>query len=713
MSSFFRWVPPLVVGVCGLSALVSGAAQGASVDVNSPTPYVGIGINQLSYFDGSHAMADLVRHSQFRSHDWGEDVGADTLGAPTRDFLMIFSSLRVAAGTYKLSFKGQAQVSVSASADNGGSAQPSIQHQRYDAASNTTTADVVLPVHTRGNAWLAFSQTRRTRASTSADGLTDLHLWRPGYPTNGSVHFTQAYIEAMKKFHLIRGMDFVSANNNPSVQWSERTPMAWQGFVRSKGQPWELLIALANETGNDVWLNVPVKADDDYIRKLAQLVRYGSDGVNPYPHTQAKPVYPPLKPGLKVYVEYGNELWNAGPGFLGFGWALGLANTHKANPTHPIAYDGATAGDQYLALRRWIAYRSATLSQTFRSVFGDAAMMSTVRPILASQVGNANVYLSEGLKWAEGFYGQERRTAPLNPVARRIPELWWGAGGAAYYDAQTPPTDTSEKTMAAYFASLPNAEFASHTATDAVWARGFGLVSVAYEGGPGPGGHATSGTAAGSPQLASTYNADPRMKARMQAAHQIYQANGGQLLAYYVYNGAPPWEFVDSARPNTASDTRTVKLQAIDAIRQQPKTAETLGTLVPASIWLPAGRRAGIELDGGDSWRYDAQALRFVTGPVARGAAFSSSALIPVRAAQAGRFQFTLTTYPEADTQVELLINGQRAGVWALTGSCGGICNGPPVVSTAVSAPLPAGLSVVRLRPLSGSVWIKSLQVMP
>ncbi|MFM2328824.1 MAG: hypothetical protein RLZZ494_927, partial [Pseudomonadota bacterium] len=101
----------------------------------------------------------------------------------------------------------------------------------------------------------------------------------------------------------------------------------------------------------------------------------------------------------------------------------------------------------------------------------------------------------------------------------------------------------------------------------------------------------------------------------------------------------------------------------------------------------------------------------FVTGTGARGAAFSSSALIPVRAAQAGRFQFTLTTYPEADTQVELLINGQRAGVWSLTGSCGGICNGPPVVSTAVSAPLPAGLSVVRLRPLSGSVWIKSLNV--
>jgi len=701
------------VGAFGLIALLGQPAHSAKVDIDSPTPYLGIGISQLIYYDSGHVVTDLVRSSQFRSLDWGEDVGADALGAPTRDFLMIFSSVKVGAGTYKLSFKGQAQVRVFATAENRANALASIQNQRYDPLTNTTTADMVLPVNIVENAWLSFTQTRRTRSSTAADGVTEIHLWRPGYPTDNSVLFTKEYLQALRKFHLIRAMEFVSANTNPSVTWGERTTMPWQGFVRDKGQPWELLITLANETGNDVWLNIPVKADDDYIRKLALLVRHGSDGINPYTQPQAKPLYPPLKPGLRVYVEYGNEVWNPGPGFMGFGWALNFANFYKAHPDHPIAYDGATVSDPYLAVRRWVAYRSASISLIFRSVFGDEAMMRTVRPVLASQVGNANAFLSEGLKWAEGFYGQVRNRPPFNPVARRVNELWWGAGGGAYYDAQTPPTDVSAPTMAAYFASLPNAEFAANTAIDAVWARGFGLASVAYEGGPGPGGNATAGTTSAGPQLASTYNTDPRMKARMQIAHQTYHANGGQLLCYFAYSGGGPWEFTDSGHPGVVSDTQTVKLQAIDAIRQQPKGAETLGTAVPGVVWLPPGRRAGIELDGASSWRYDGQAMRLVAATGVRSPAFSGSAFLPVRARQAGTYQFALATYPETDTQVELLINGQRAGVWSLAGRCGGICNGPPVTSTAVSATLPAGLSVVRLRPLSGSVWIKSLQVTP
>ncbi|MEI9984560.1 MAG: hypothetical protein WDN69_15960 [Aliidongia sp.] len=39
-----------------------------------------------------------------------------------------------------------------------------------------------------------------------------------------------------------------------------------------------------------------VFASDDYVTKLAQLLAYGSDGVNPYTSPQADPVYPPLTP---------------------------------------------------------------------------------------------------------------------------------------------------------------------------------------------------------------------------------------------------------------------------------------------------------------------------------------------------------------------------------------------------------------------------------
>lgn len=706
--AFFRSQIPgyLIAGLLCSALLPAHAAS--SIDVDSTTPYVGIGINQLSYFDGAQAMADVVRESQFRGLDWSDTPAADAHGNPTQDFILIFSSERFAAGTYKLVFKGKATIVVSGTAENGGQA-PFITNQRYKSSTNTTTADVVIPNILTGNAWFNFSRTRRSSVSTRADGLSDLHLWRPGYPTDGSVLFTKEFLNAMKKFHVIRGMDFASANSNASVAWSDRADMNFQGYVGSKGQPWELLVQLANDANRDIWINVPVQANDAYIRNLARLIRYGSDGVTPYTRPQTNPVYAPLKPGLKVYVEYGNELWNSGAGFYGFGWSVNLATQHMADTTHPIAYDGALT-DTYLAHRRWIAYRSASIGLLFRQVFGDAAMMDRVRPVLTSQVGNANVYLSEGLKWAEGFYGQVR-TRPVNKVARQVNDLWWGAGGAAYYDSTTAPSDTQASTMRAYFAGLPSAEFASNTAIDATWSRGYGLKSVAYEGGPGPGG-SPLGTATGSVNLAQTYNADPRMRDRMVAAHKIYTANGGELLNYYVYSSSPPWDFVNDLHPGVVSDTDTVKLRAINTIRTNPKAAPTLGSAVPGSVTLPTGGSVGVLFDGASNWRYNGQAIRLEANTGASGKAFSGQTLIPIRTEQAGTYRFALTTYPESATQVELWVNGERAGTWNLPGTCGGICADQAyATSSTIRVELPVGLSVVRLRPTSSDVWIKKMIV--
>ena len=694
-------VKPLLMLSLGLGC-IGIATNVAAIDVNSGTPYIGIGINSLSYFDGAYMMADASRESQFRTGNWVGDVSADANGAPREDFNLITSSLRTQAGTYKLVFQGRADLYVSGEPLDGSGNRPYIANQQYNATSNTTTADVVYPTVVRDNTWLTFSNTRRTAASTSNDGVTDVHLWRPNYPTDGSVMFTTEFVTAMKKFHLIRGMDFVSANSNPSVKWSERTTMSHLGMADTHGQPWELLVLLANQTGKDIWLNIPVKVDDDYIKKLAQLLRYGSDGVTPYTSPQANPVYPPLKNGLRVYVEYGNELWNSGPGFYGFAWALDFADQYAAT-THPINYDGSSTNDRYLALRRWITYRSANISLIFRSVFG-AKMMSTVRPILASQVGNGNVYLSEGLKWAEGFYSQVRTTTtPKNLVARQVKDLWWGAGGAAYYESTVEPSDTSKATMTAYFAGLPNADFAKNTAIDATWARGYGLKSVAYEGGPGPGGSPLGGSTGGA-ALSAAYNNDPRMKTRMVAAQGIYEQNGGQLLSYYVYSGAHPWNFVNGAALNVVADTRTTKLLAADYIRTHAKATPTLGSLLPDTINLHDTNR-DIIMASGAGWGYDSNAFRFSTGMDAGHGEFG---LIPVRSEQSATYQMRVTTYDApANSVLELQAEGQTIGRWQLAASNSGIAE----LSEPITVTLPAGLSILRLRSLNGTIWVKDLIV--
>jgi hypothetical protein len=80
---------------------------------------------------------------------------------------------------------------------------------------------------------------------------------------------------------------------------------------------YEDIIALANETGVDVWINVPALASDDYVCRLARLFRYGEQGDTS--NTACDPSAPagtattsPINNTSKIYVEYSNEIWNWG-----------------------------------------------------------------------------------------------------------------------------------------------------------------------------------------------------------------------------------------------------------------------------------------------------------------------------------------------------------------------------------------------------------------
>ncbi len=684
------------------AATPSAAAKPSSAATPSPSPSplasqqlprVGMGIGGLSYWDRSFAMADLGRQSEARGLDWSYDVAADADGNPRKDFQLIYSAAKVGAGTYKLSFTGRATLAA------GGAG--TVQNATYDSASNTSKADLVLGSDAIGNVWLAFNDTFRTAASAKGDGLTNIHLWRPGYATDGSALFTTEFLSAMKKFKVVRGMDFLSANTNAQSNWQERTRPTFFGLTGNKGQSWELLVALANAADRDVWLNVPVKADDDYIRKLAQLVKFGSDGNLPYTSTQAKPVYPPLMAGLKVYLEYGNEIWNPGAGFLGFGWALELANANKDNITHPIAFDGAQT-DQYIALRRWIAYRSASIGLAFRGVFGDAAMMATVRPILAGQVGDGNLYLSLGLQWAQAFYGHVRQTAPGNPVAHKPSDLWYGGGGAAYYDGSIDPKDATGATLDAYFASLPTPTFAITSTVDSIWMHAYGLKYVAYEGGPGPGGSAL-GSATGA-ALSPTFNNDPRMKDRMLIAQDIWDRIGGDELVYYVYSSSAPWSFTNELVQQVVSDTSSVKLQAIDAINAKAKPAVALGSMVPGAVYL---KNAASQTIGSDAAGWALNGTAYLLRPSAANS--SPYILVPIRTASAGSYKISLNIGASVTGSVALFVNGDSQGKINLVPDA----SNTAAASSKVTVTLPAGLSVLRLDTPQGSgdIFVKDVVV--
>ena len=81
---------------------------------------------------------------------------------------------------------------------------------------------------------------------------------------------------------------------------NDRYPLKWKDRPRTtdltqageKGVALEYIILLANTLGSSPWLSVHHLADEEYIRKMAELV------------------FKTLRPDVNVYVEHSNEVWN-------------------------------------------------------------------------------------------------------------------------------------------------------------------------------------------------------------------------------------------------------------------------------------------------------------------------------------------------------------------------------------------------------------------
>lgn len=119
--------------------------------------------------------------------------------------------------------------------------------------------------------------------------------------------FNSTFLDLIKPFNTIRFMDWGHTNgwgcsNWPDcvddltdsirVPWSQRSAISRYSWSYDKGVPYEMMIKLCNQTGKNMWICVPHLADNEYIRKMAELVRDSLDK------------------NLTVNVEFSNETWN-------------------------------------------------------------------------------------------------------------------------------------------------------------------------------------------------------------------------------------------------------------------------------------------------------------------------------------------------------------------------------------------------------------------
>ena len=615
--------------------------------IDAATP---LGINSAAVLPGEpgNIFADAVKQAApFGAYsNSAATVAKDASGWPLADAsLPLWASGREMNGTYQLSFNGEAKLvdwTGLGSFMVGGVAYGATLPfgTGYNAATNTTTAQWVVTNAAPAPATLGFAQTKRTAASATGSGITNLHILRPLAPGSATPHgagelFSAAYKSFLSYFTGIRFMDYLATNGNRQANWADRVKPAdatqyqptggygWQG----KGASWEYLVALANETGKDVWINVPVYASDDYVTKLAQLFAYGSDGINPYASPQAAPVYAPLDANLKLYIEYSNELWNTS--FPQYNSNVALAEAEAAAGNSALAYD--KNGSWFVWERRRAAERIAQISTLFRGVFGDAAMMTRVRPVFEWQYGNMNETAAVGLDFLDDYYNNAdgvKHVATPHPVNYFL----YGGGGGWYVE----PVHEGLGTAAAVFASGQNVP---STGGDALWANAFGLKAMGYEGGFEVGGD--TGTAA---EVA--LNLDPGVLGQATQALTAFFHLGGTMP--FIFNAAGATSY-GVANP-TINELNTPKMQAILALDANTRPLQQIAGHVPGIF--PYQSTSGVTNSG-----YVSNALINV------GDYMGFSVSVPT----AGTF--TVTTDAPRPAAVRILIDNVPVGTGTWTGA--------------------------------------------
>lgn len=691
----------LLPALCALLALCLGPAlHGAERSKNE------LGINLWFHrdFNNSLAFADLVK----RSRAWGSVASpgtpitlVDGHGWPRQDAgLFLHVSLQDApdgsivdgpcplpAGTYRVIFSGRAN-RIAPSTGR-------IENQLFDPLTNTTRADWVLDQPAFNNVFMTFEGTRRAPGLPLNSGLKNLRIFLPGYPEDGSVVFRSEFKALVGRFSVVRFMDWMDTNTNDLARFGSRTRLgdATQarlhaisdrpapGMQTTSGVAFEHMIQLCNETGTDMWINVPALASNSCIRSMLTLLRDGNPGAG----------VPPLGPERKLYVEFANEIWNPSAGFLSFRRVRRQASLARQDPLHPINFDGSTntADREFLGFFRFVAFRAKRLSDLCREVFGEAAMMSRVRPVLASQFGDGQASFSIGLRFLSEYYGRVR---PGNPVARPVQDILYGGGGAPY--AFGPDTSVE-----AFFGAFPQPEFVPSARIDATLAAAYGIRCLAYEGGP-----AIADPVNGASDLDSVtrraINADARMKGALQGAHEQWVGAGGELLTYYVATGDPSFEMTP-----TETMASTPKLAAIDALAAVPKAAVSAGQLVPAAF------AAGGAPDAIEEGSFPESAGSTVRVLRARTFLGRAQLILPFHTADslpaAVSVAVEVAGGPEGG-EVEVLVNNVPLGAPLVVAA-----NAPAALVTAGSCTTREGLNALRILARKGEVRVGTVSVSP
>ncbi|UYZ63619.1 RICIN domain-containing protein [Hymenobacter weizhouensis] len=446
---------------------------------------MGIGLSHLG--DVQLDLVDVAKTAGvYQRRDGSGPAPVDQHGWPTTDFKTIFFDFRPfgvwwqggtcpqcpddnvqinLGGTYKLSFKGQ----MASLRNNGQPGAYRVTNLRYDSITTTTTADVEF-------GWWAGMLSMEFIGTQG--GVRDLKLIRPGYHNRPNDLFTQEFINAVKPYGAIRFMDWTGTNNNEAtfphtIEWKDRPRIT---DARTPHAPWEYAVELANRTGADLWINIPVSASDDYVRQLASLLKKTL-----------------TNPQVRIYLENSNEVWNNEFSQYHYTRAAAVAEVRAelaGGPTTPLN-DATTQCDPNDTTFLWVGRHHLRRTKQLGDIFVEAfspgsrtAFGTQIRPVFAWGVGVWVPYYSCMLEWFEHTYGAGSARTYL-----------YGVGGTHYINDSGIPDGASVAQIHQRMLVNSDADRGSRRSPATNWLSGsgpigmreiadlYGLHCLAYEAG--------------------------------------------------------------------------------------------------------------------------------------------------------------------------------------------------------------------------------------
>lgn len=342
--------------------------------------------------------------------------------------------------------------------------------------------------------------------------------------------FHPRFLEGLRPFAAIRYSGVQRVNGSLQAHWADRTRATAAFQDADGGVALEYLVELSNATATDPWFCIPPRADDDYVRNFARLV------------------FTRLAPDRKVYVEYGNEIWNdADPYAIDGRWMsaearrlkISLGDDEESDTTYKLRFQVIRSRRIFEIFQGEMAALGIDRRRLVRVIASHGAYHARIRFTLDYRFpdGTAAYQHADALAVAPYFAGlwSDRE-------ARLAEQTWTPAEVLNYAECAVSDPDR----LPAFCAGLPFDSVARMIREDRQIAAERGLRLLGYEGGQ----HlfAADGAPAFVDKLASV-NRAPRMKDVYTKYLETWRANGGELmfLLNYVfpYNRWGSWGLLE------------------------------------------------------------------------------------------------------------------------------------------------------------------------